>query len=253
MTIQKFQVLHRTIGIVAAVFAVFLSATGLLLNHTDRLDLGNIHLDNKWLLEWYELAPVQEPEAFQAGDHWISRIDSRLYFDAMDLEINISGLTGAVQADGMIIAALDDSLLLLTSQGELIERLTAVDNLPGEITGIGLKDEVSPVLMTANGIFVTDSELLVWVPTTVTAADWSVAGQLPDDLLARLLQSYRGNGVSLERFILDLHSGRIFGGMGRLAADIAALLLLFLAVSGLWVLWLRRRLNLGIAEDSEYQ
>ena len=57
-----------------------------------------------------------------------------------------------------------------------------------------------------------------------------------------IVRHYRGNGMSLERILLDSHSGRIFGTAGVIIYDILALAVGFLAISGL-VLWLRGRRN----------
>ena len=55
-----------------------------------------------------------------------------------------------------------------------------------------------------------------------------------------LQAAYRGYGLTLERVLLDLHSGRVLGSAGVLLVDAAAILFLLLAISGLW-LWSRRR------------
>ena len=57
-----------------------------------------------------------------------------------------------------------------------------------------------------------------------------------------ILRQYRGHGLSLERLLLDFHSGRIFGPAGVVIYDLLALVLGFLAISGL-VLFLRGRRN----------
>ena len=46
--------------------------------------------------------------------------------------------------------------------------------------------------------------------------------------------------INLERFLLDAHSGRFFGKYGIYVVDIAAILLLILSVTGIW-LWVVRR------------
>ncbi len=46
----------------------------------------------------------------------------------------------------------------------------------------------------------------------------------------------------MERVLLDLHSGRIFGPVGVLVYDLLALALGFLSISGL-LLWFRGRRN----------
>ena len=47
--------------------------------------------------------------------------------------------------------------------------------------------------------------------------------------------------ISWQRLMQDLHSGRWFGGWGVWMMDIAAVILLLLAVSGLWMWWGKRR------------
>jgi len=50
-----------------------------------------------------------------------------------------------------------------------------------------------------------------------------------------LLDQYRGSGLSWERLLLDLHSGRLFGSVGVFIIDLAGIALLLIALSGVWV------------------
>ena len=50
-----------------------------------------------------------------------------------------------------------------------------------------------------------------------------------------------GEGVSLEKIILDLHTGKLFGIPGTIISDMAALALIFLTGSGLYNLWRRKK------------
>ena len=45
---------------------------------------------------------------------------------------------------------------------------------------------------------------------------------------------------AIERFVLDLHNGRILGALGVWVLDFIGLLLIALSFSGLWV-WLRSK------------
>ena len=54
-------------------------------------------------------------------------------------------------------------------------------------------------------------------------------------------EELRGRGISLEKFILDLHTGNLFGLSGKIISDIAALALIFLTLSGLYNLWMRKK------------
>lgn len=64
---------------------------------------------------------------------------------------------------------------------------------------------------------------------------------LADQELLRFQQLFRGRILPWERVILDLHSGRIFGPWGPWLMDAAAILLLFLAGSGVSIWWKRQR------------
>ena len=55
-----------------------------------------------------------------------------------------------------------------------------------------------------------------------------------------MVQRYKSNIISLETFLLDIHSGRFFGSYGVLFFDVVGIILLFLAFSGL-IIWLRQQ------------
>jgi hypothetical protein len=61
---------------------------------------------------------------------------------------------------------------------------------------------------------------------------------LGGERLRELGRDYRGRVLTLERLMLDLHSGRLFGLGGTWLMDIVAALLVILAASGMW-LWSR--------------
>ena len=66
------------------------------------------------------------------------------------------------------------------------------------------------------------------------ATPWSHASApAPADLEAAY-QAYRGEGLSLYRVILDMHSGRFFTRFGPWIADLAALGLVALTLSGIY-------------------
>lgn len=54
-------------------------------------------------------------------------------------------------------------------------------------------------------------------------------------------EELRGDGINLEKFILDLHTGKLFGISGTLISDLAALAMIFLTLSGIYNLWRRKR------------
>ncbi len=62
---------------------------------------------------------------------------------------------------------------------------------------------------------------------------------LPGDVAQAVLAHSRAHTLTLERVLLDLHSGRIASRFGVWFMDGIALVLISLVISGLWI-WLRR-------------
>jgi len=138
--------------------------------------------------------------------------------------------------------AVSDSILLLTSHGEVVEQLHDEDGVPAAITAIGSDDSGRLVTEGSHDHYRADRDFLKWERFDAGSEGirWAQSGQ-PDSQLTALLQAhYREEVLPMERVILDLHSGRFFGRAGPWVFDIAALLLILLALSGTWI-WLRRR------------
>ena len=59
--------------------------------------------------------------------------------------------------------------------------------------------------------------------------------------MAVLEAAWRGKGLTVERVLLDLHSGRILGKVGPLLMDLVAVFLIVLSLSGLILAKVRNR------------
>jgi len=232
---------HRYIGISVALVVVILSLTGLLLNHTETFKLDEKKLKSNILLDWYGLKLSPPTNSFKSGSHWVSQIEEQLYLDTRPLpHKNKSPLIGVVKTDGFIVIAFSLEIVLITNEGELIERITPAEGLPANIYRIGLNNLEQPVIDSSSGILYSTDGLLSWENLAVNNTQWSAERALPKQLSEEISHHFRQNIIPLERFILDLHSGRIFGVAGVFFVDVATLLFIFLAFSGFW-LWLRQR------------
>jgi hypothetical protein len=231
---------HRWIGMLSAAFVILLALTGLALNHTEEMALDSRYVQSSTLLDWYGIRAPKDITAFSAGGVTIAAVGNRVYVDAEQVANIEQSLIGAVFFSELIILAITDKLLLLTRDGELVEEMGAATGIPAGIRAIGTNSDRQLVISTANGFHSTDSELLAWQEITQPDARWSEP-VTPDPLLVTALQtSYRGNGLPVERVMLDLHSGRILGPWGVYLMDGAAIVFLLLACSGIW-LWGKRR------------
>lgn len=229
---------HRVAGIIAAAFVLLLSVTGLLLNHTSDLDLDKRFVRAHWLLDWYGIGVPRAPISFAVGEHWVSQIGSRVYFDARELG-DFGALVGAVKLPHVIAVAAGGKVILLTPAGETVEVLAGEHGVPAGMRAIGSSGD-SLVIRGAHGTYVTDAELTRWHRRAVKTVRWTVPQTAPNDLQLQLIEAYRGHGLSAERVVRDIHSGRVLGRYGYWVMDVAALGFLLLAATGLW-LWMRRR------------
>ena len=82
---------------------------------------------------------------------------------------------------------------------------------------------------------------LQWQESIVTNTQWMAPVTPPSILFSALAAEYRGAGLSVERLLLDLHSGRIGGALGVWIVDATGILVLILAASGLWIWTMRDR------------
>ncbi len=155
----------------------------------------------------------------------------------MQLEQNMHG---AIAAEQFIVIALDNEIILLSFEGEFIERVSTSISF-SNIKRLGMKYK-RPVIETSDPLYyMADEHILDWDVIINDGIEWVEKYTLSEREKENLLIAYRGNGLKLERVILDLHSGRIFGQYGIYVMDAAAIALLWLSLSGLWVWNSRRR------------
>lgn len=225
---------HQRVGITFSAVIVVVVLTGIVLNHTGGLRLDQRFVSSPWLLDWYGMSPEGDPVAFQA-DGWAVSWDSQLYWNGKPVP-NIDGetLLGATAIEGVRALLLSDSVLLLTPDGDLIERLDRSALPPGEFFQIGRGESVVH-LRAGESRYVSDDEMMTWDRHQLAREIvWSEPSSLPAAEREAVLQAYRGQGLSLYRVILDLHSGRLFGTIGVWVVDVAAVAMLFLTLTGLW-------------------
>lgn len=231
---------HRYLGLAAAGFVLLLALSGLLLNHSEALRLDARHVTAGWLLDWYGVS-APPPVAYAAAGRYAAQLGDRLYLDRQEILRDAARLLGMLSLeDGLLLVALERKLLLLDGDGRLIEQLDDGAGVPAGMRRIGLDEAGRLVIDAAHGFYLTDSDFITWQEQdTIGRVDWSTPAALPGELHAVLRHHYRGAGLSYERVLLDLHSGRILGRWGVYMIDAAAVAFVLLAVLGIWV-WAAR-------------
>lgn len=230
---------HRYMGLCAALFVLVLSTTGLLLNHTADLDLDQQHLANELLLDWYGVPKQFPARAYGTANHWVINIDQRVYLGDKPMVGMSMYLVGVSEFQQMVVLADEHQLALLTPSGELVERIDAGQGLPCTPQSIGLTTQPRLVIRCKDGSQQESEDLLNWQPSQ-SNVNWSKPATAPQAMLDAAQRHARHSVLTLERALLDLHSGRLFGRAGVWLFDIAGVLMLLLAGTGVWH-WAKRK------------
>lgn len=235
--------LHRTLGTSAAAFIIFMAFSGLAINHTGDFELDRKYISQPFLLGWYGMGEPGQIRSYRADGNWLSFADSRVYFNG-DYVSTLSNGVGAVSSGDLLVAAGGNEVLLIDREGTLVERIPWEQPDSGVIESIGLLENGMVLVKSGTKLWMADAQLLQWRPLdeTTATATWAEPAREPGEIRQTVIQQYRGAGLSTERLLLDLHSGRIFGAVGILVYDLLALIVGFLAVSGL-IFWVRGRSN----------
>lgn len=209
--LTRYRRLHRWAGGTLVAFVLFLSVTGLAINHAHDLGLDRRYVTWSWLIDAYGMGR-SEPYA------------------------------GIVELDAVVAVGDGNRVHVLLPGGDLVESIDLGSALPGPIERLGrVGDRV--VLLSDGALYRSDADVSVFEPWSdgpVTEIGWSAAIEADAPGLEVLQTAWRGRGVTVERVLLDLHSGRIFSLPGRVFLDIVAIGLILLSISGLVVMKTRR-------------
>lgn len=244
--------LHRFIGLSAAFFAILLSITGILLNHTEEFDLDSRKVSSSLVMELYGIKAPDIKRSFMlsnSGNHsantekkWVVEFAGSLYLDRQKLNCNVP-LTGAIKTTELTIVSGQTHVCLFTHQAELVDSLAVEEG--DSIRRLGKNAVDNIIVDTSAGPFLINAdftELVSWQGTAEDSIEWVLPDHPPDSLSTFLKQKHKGEGLPLERLILDLHSGRIFGLFGVYFMDLIAVLIIFLSITG-FVMWVQRKLK----------
>jgi hypothetical protein len=233
---------HRWGGLLVALPLLVLAVTGLLLNHAGTLDLAQKRLPMS-LARAYGVQPPDEVLASHAMEPPLLFAGSRLYRRGAPVAPCDSPFHGAVALERVVVAGCGGEILVLSPAGEVMERAGSAWGLPG-FTALGRHDG-RVVLVSPEGPVLLNTGTLETRPLP-PEAEWQRAHPAAAEGHAAREIRHRSVPAEMnwERLLLDLHSGRLGGGAGVLVMDLAAVLLLALATTGIVIWWRGRRRRL---------
>lgn len=227
---------HRWLGLALLAPLFLLVATGILLNHTEALDLDRKHAGSAWLAALYGIRPQPPETGFPVGERWISHARDTVFLDERAIGETAGPLLGAVRLDGILAVATPRRISLYTADGRPVDSV----ELPARArpaTRFALAGG-RPVVTTPAGAYSLNAEMTAWTESERRAGEAVAARPLPKPLQAAIADRLAAATLSWERLLLDLHSGRLFGRLGPWVVDFAALAVALLATTGC-LMWLR--------------
>ena len=220
---------HRRAGLLVAPVLVMVAVTGILINHSQGFGWPAEPVYSP-LLGWLYGIPAQNVEQgfHTTDDQWLTQAGTSVYLQAQPFTDCEQTLSGAVHWPMGYALLCGQTLIMMTADGQLIEHL---NGLPALVSSLGLTADGELALRSAQQAFRLDEQAWAWQPAA-TEIRWSQHQPLPAELHDALNAQLPLPGLTLERVLLDLHSGRLFGHWGVWLVDASAVLMLFLALSG---------------------
>jgi hypothetical protein len=239
VTKKSINQIHKFTGIAVCVFLIHLSITGIFLNHTEDLGLDEKYTASPMILALYNISMPSQNESFLVDNIFISRFGDQIFMDNQPIIKSESPIMGAAFSNQILAIALPNEMILLTQEGELIERITSSSELPENIKKLGVSEDIL-YLKTPNQVWQSSDQAQAWEVSDSNFNGWSNEVTMPDEQTKRIEMYFSGKGVSLEQFFLDLHNGNIIKNFGKWFLDLIAIFLLLLSISGIWI-WLKKR------------
>ena len=239
VTKKSINQIHKFTGIAVCIFLIHLSITGIFLNHTEDLGLDEKYTASPMILALYNISMPSQEESFLVDNIFISRFGDQVFMGNQPIIKSESPIMGAAFSNQILAIALANEMVLLTQEGELIERISSTAELPENIQKLGVLEDIL-YLKTSNQLWQSSDQGQAWELSDSNFNDWSNEVIMPDQQTKQIEMYFSGKGVSLEQFFLDLHNGNIIKGFGKWLLDIIAIFLLLLSISGIWI-WLKKR------------
>lgn len=231
---------HRWLGVVLVVFVLMLSVSGVALNHASDWGLDRRYLAWSWLLDAYGIEAPAPAASFADGGYRATLLGGRLFFGDREIARDVAGLAGIATLDPLVLVAADRTAFVLTTDGQFVQAIDTAAELPGQIERVGRHGNLA-VIESGGKLFQSDPDITQFRPWSGGSGEdlyWSDATPPAAEHLQAIETRYRGRGLTVERVLADLHSGRIFATAGTLFMDLVAVCMIALSLSG-FVLWIR--------------
>ncbi|MBJ06677.1 MAG: hypothetical protein CMO40_06110 [Verrucomicrobiaceae bacterium] len=228
---------HRIIGAVFALPLLWLTTSGLLLQHQSRLGLDQKGVRSGWLLKMYDQIPKSDPLVTAAGRFQVAGWEGMLFLDQQVLEES-GNLIGAVAKPSELVIATETEILVYDTQGTYLDCLRE-ESLPAvPLEAVGIDEDNQVHLLSSAGHHVLGDAFLDYEEAPVEAVvTWSAVkpGLEQKEKLEDILVNT--SEFTWARVITDLHSGSLLGKVGRFLVDVSGIAIIVVTILGIRLLF----------------
>ena len=224
--------MHRRVGVVASLWLLMVAITGLLLQHSDHLNLRQKKMNWPWALKLYGLPVDSWGPAYAVGGDTVVQRGNRVAWG----EHVINSLPSDVLRGAFILPAPRQGVALVF-ESEIwqfdenfkpVDRQLQVDGLPVPLQKVALVGDRLHIESQNKAWSSPWPNLELWTPDEAKVVYMKPLNFQPKGVL-------EPEGLAWERVLLDLHAGRWLGIGGTWGSDLSALALIYLIASGLWL------------------
>lgn len=240
MNKQWFRTWHRRIGIASIGMVLWLALSGILINHSDMLGFNKSTINNSFINRLYGLdKTVDLPQAIVFGEAHFFCYEGQLYRN--DDVLALCGFPPLAIGvfDNQVLVLSESDILLFDKSFNFLEKIDfsslANDLSQQKVRHLWRVGEQIILASEGDGylyrldILALETERLEVLPAGALSVSEAVEfALLPADIRKNLAFP----GLSLERLLLDAHSGRLFGIFGVLLVDFFAIAFVLLGLSG---------------------
>jgi len=226
---------HRRVGLVLCFAIIWIATTGIFLNHMHDWKLADKLVDNSWVRQQYAItAPQYYP--LDANTELVQAAGGAVFLNQQLLSHCAKPMQGAIAQGPLVVVACPDRLILATATGAVLETVGVGQGLPVPLQGIALDQQ--RIMLKADRWYAFSDADLSFTPQSASLTPVR-SMPLPEPLRAAMGTVLEPQPVSWERLMIDMHTGAFWGENKTLISDIAAVLMMLIAIGGVWV-WLTK-------------
>lgn len=226
---------HRRMGVGCLLLFLILSVTGFIQNHPETFQLDNNFLSYRMSKLFYG-AEFPTTKSYLVGEEWLTQMNEELYLNGTLAAPCGGRFSGAVFTGRLYGAACGDSLVVLSSIGELIETIPSTDTPLNSIAYVTLCE--GDICISGEGLTyrLNLNSTQKWEQTG-TYSIFHIVKSEPGDIYRGMVEELMRDKFSWQQLVRDIHLGNFGSGWGIIIMDLVWYFLFMMSCTGLY-LWI---------------